>query len=223
MRQGWWRVRPVCKRGSVGGFGLASVSQLFGGSSAMAAVSQPLRAGVFGGSSASHHGAGGADSRCCRSYSRTCSGVHGVGPPGGGNGHGCGVMLCGPLACLARLGGGPRSGHAAFRPPVGCGLSGWLLPLGRACWRVRIGDRRLYRRLRCASLLGFLVWCPLGECSGFGAMLAASVAKCGAVALFVGGPPLGWLAAFVAVCARLGVLTSFHALTFSGCIKRPFK
>jgi hypothetical protein len=43
------------------------------------------------------------------------------------------------------------------------------------------------------------------------------------VALFVGGGPLGGLAAFVAVCARLGVLALLHALTFPGCISKPFK
>ena len=44
------------------------------------------------------------------------------------------------------------------------------------------------------------------------AVLLALVAKCGAVALFVGGCPLGGLAAFVAVCTRLGVLASFHGV-----------
>jgi hypothetical protein len=45
------------------------------------------------------------------------------------------------------------------------------------------------------------------------AVLLALVAKFGAVALFVGGGPLGGLAAFVAVRARLGVLASFHLQT----------
>lgn len=71
------------------------------------------------------------------------------------------------------------------------------------------------------SLLGLLG--PLGIGAGLVAVLLALVAKCGAVALFVGGRPLGGLAAFVAVCARLGVGASFHALTFSGCIIRAFK
>jgi hypothetical protein len=68
-----------------------------------------------------------------------------------------------------------------------------------------------------------LLWLPLGISSGLVAVLLALVAKPGGVALFVGGRPLGWLAAFVAVCARLGVLASFHALTFPGCISKPFK
>ena len=59
------------------------------------------------------------------------------------------------------------------------------------------------------SLL-WLLWCPLGIFAGLVAVLLALVAKCGAVALFVGGLPLGWLAAFVAVCARLGVLALLH-------------
>jgi hypothetical protein len=42
------------------------------------------------------------------------------------------------------------------------------------------------------------------------AVLLALVAKPGGVALFVGGGPLGWLAALVAVCARLGVLALLH-------------
>jgi hypothetical protein len=53
----------------------------------------------------------------------------------------------------------------------------------------------------------------LGIGAGLAALLAALVAKCGAVALFVGGGPLGWLAAFVAVCARLGVLALLHLQT----------
>jgi hypothetical protein len=53
----------------------------------------------------------------------------------------------------------------------------------------------------------------LGIGAGFVAVLLALVAKPGGVALFVGGCPLGGLAAFVAVCARLGVLASFHLQT----------
>jgi threonine dehydrogenase-like Zn-dependent dehydrogenase len=43
-------------------------------------------------------------------------------------------------------------------------------------------------------------------------LLAALVAKPGGVALVVGGGPLGWLAAFVAVRAGLGVLALLHGL-----------
>jgi len=53
----------------------------------------------------------------------------------------------------------------------------------------------------------------LGIGAGLVAVLAALVAKCGVVALFVGGLPLGWLATFVAVCTRLGVLTVLHLQT----------
>jgi len=49
-------------------------------------------------------------------------------------------------------------------------------------------------------------------------VLLALVAKPGGVALFVGGRPLGGLAAFVAVCARLGVLASFHLILHNGDI-----
>ena len=47
------------------------------------------------------------------------------------------------------------------------------------------------------------------------AVLLALVAKPGAVAVAVGGCPLGWLAAFVAVCAGFGVLTLLHVLVLA--------
>jgi hypothetical protein len=53
----------------------------------------------------------------------------------------------------------------------------------------------------------------LGIGAGLAALLFALFAKCGAVALFVGGCPLGGLAAFVAIVTRFGVLASFHLQT----------
>jgi hypothetical protein len=50
------------------------------------------------------------------------------------------------------------------------------------------------------------------------AVLLALVAKCGVVAVFVGGCPLGGLAALVAVCARLGVLALLHLILHNGDI-----